>query len=188
MDLAPLATDPVDQRLQAEGARSLKSDELASMGLTSARSLPTPKPKPQAAVSKVAFTELSPERWIEVYAGLGVTGLLQSTVANCVLEGGDGETLHFILDQGQSTLYDPAHQQRMAELLSNYFQRPLQVVIRPGVVEAETPAAFAIRLRQEQYKGALQALYDDPLVQQLLQQFEGKLDEDSVEAVQHNSH
>ncbi|MYM62785.1 DNA polymerase III subunit gamma/tau [Pseudomaricurvus sp. HS19] len=188
MNLAPLASDPVDPRLQSEGARSLQSDELAAMGLTSARSLPTPKPKAPAAISKVPFAEFTPERWIEVYAGLGVTGLLQSTVANCVLEGGDGDTLHFLLDQAQSTLYDQGHQQRMAELLSNYFQRPLQVVIRPGVVEVETPAAFAIRLKQEQYKGALQALYDDPLVQQLLQQFEGTLDEESVEAVQHNSH
>ncbi len=187
LDLAPLAEDPADPRLQAGGARSLQSDELAAMGLTSARSLPTPKAKAPAAISKLPFAELTPERWIEVYAGLGVTGLLQSTVANCVLEGGDGDTLHFLLDQGQSTLYDPGHQQRMAELLSNYFQRPLQVVIRPGVVEVETPAAFAIRLKQEQYKGALQALYDDPLVQQLLQQFEGTLDEESVEAVQHNS-
>ncbi len=171
---------------QSDNARGLNSDELASMGLKSARTLPAPQPKVQSAFTPVPFAELTPDRWIEVYAGLGVGGVLQSTVSNCVLMAAEGDTLMFVLDERYSTLYDTSHQQRLADLLSQYFQRSLSVVIELGHIQVETPAAWATRIKKEQHEGAVQALYADPLVQQLLQQFEGVLEESSVEAIQNN--
>ncbi|NIB44425.1 DNA polymerase III subunit gamma/tau [Pseudomaricurvus alkylphenolicus] len=189
-DLAPLAADPVDPTLRNGGAGTgLSAEQMASMGLQSARAIPTPPPEAaepeKPALAKLPLANLQPEQWIQLYTGLGVGGVLQSTVSNCQLLKVQGNQLQFVLDQANSMLYDPSHQQRLSDMLSQYFGEPVTAVIEQGAIIGETPAAFAIRLKQEQYDSALQALRSDPLVQQLLQQFEGQLDEESVQPLGH---
>ncbi|MGH1373901.1 MAG: DNA polymerase III subunit gamma/tau [Cellvibrionaceae bacterium] len=184
-DLGPLAADPVDNELQ-QGGNGLTPDQMSAMGLQSARNIEAPKVAPAPEVSelvKVALAAAEPSRWIEIYAGLGVGGVLQSTVSNCLLQQVSDQKFYFMLDHNHSTLYDPAHQGRLAELLSRYFDQPIEAFIELGTVTEETPAACAARIKQEQYQGALQAMHQDPVVQQLLAQFEGELDQESVQAI-----
>lgn len=184
-DLGPLAADPVDTNLQ-QGRNELTPDQMSAMGLQSARSIEAPKvvvTPPVAELPKVSLGAVEPSRWIEIYAGLGVGGVLQSTVSNCLLQQVSEQKFYFVLDHNHSTLYDPTHQGRLAELLSRYFDQPIEAFIELGTVTEETPAACAARIKQEQYDGALQAMHQDPVVQQLLAQFEGELDQESVQAI-----
>ena len=119
-DLSPLAADPVDSNLQRGGA-GLTPDQMSAMGLQSASSIVAPKPAAAAVapeLAKVLLSAAEPTRWIEIYAGLGVGGVLQSTVSNCLLQQVNGLQFYFMLDHNHSTLYDPAHQGRLAERLS----------------------------------------------------------------------
>lgn len=141
-------------------------------------------PNALPSVEKLALNEVSPENWIQLYLGLGVGGVLQSTVSNCVLVGVQANTLSFRLDAANSTLYDPAHQQRLSDLLSSYFGEPVIAVIEPGTVAEETPALFAARMRREQHARAMSDLQADPLVQQLLQHFDGVIDDATVTALE----
>ncbi len=184
-DLSPLASESAMPAATPPSSAGLSPDQMSAMGLQSARTIEAPAPvaatPPQLA--KVALSAADSSRWIEIYAGLGVGGVLQSTVSNCLLQQINGNQFYFLLDHNHSTLYDPAHQARLADLLSRYFEQPIEAFIELGTVTAETPAACAIRIKQEQYSGALQAMHQDPLVQQLLQQFEGELDQESVQAI-----
>lgn len=156
----------------------------------------TPSPVPQASapgapvsaapavqkapVEKVPLEQAGPDTWPQIYLGLGVTGILQSTASNCQLVGRQGTQFHFILDEANSTLYDEGHQQRLADLLSDYFIERVKVVIQPGKVTAETPAAIAVRLRQERQAEAVASIKSDPIVQQLIEHFGATLREDSI--------
>lgn len=156
----------------------------------------TPSPVPQASapvapvsaapavqkapVEKVPLEQAGPDTWPQIYLGLGVTGILQSTASNCQLVGRQGIQFHFILDEANSTLYDEGHQQRLADLLSDYFIERVKVVIQPGKVTAETPAAIAVRLRQERQAEAVASIKNDPIVQQLIEHFGATLREDSI--------
>ncbi len=186
-DLSPLASESAMPAATPPSSAGLSPDQMSAMGLQSARTIEAPAPAPAAATSpqlaKVALSAADSSRWIEIYAGLGVGGVLQSTVSNCLLQQINGNQFYFLLDHNHSTLYDPAHQARLADLLSRYFEQPIEAFVELGTVTAETPAACAIRIKQEQYSGALQAMHQDPLVQQLLQQFEGELDQESVQAI-----
>lgn len=165
--------------------RGLSMEDMQAMGLQPARQLP-PAEKPVAKsneLKKIPLAAMTPARWIELYAGLGVGGVLQSTVANSVLQHIDGGQWYFLLDHNYSTLYDEGHQGRLADLLSQYFGQPLTARIELGTVTEETPAQCAIRIREEQQTYALDAITNDPLVQQLLQQFEGELDKESVRPI-----
>jgi len=136
------------------------------------------------AVPKVALEDTRPDNWAQVYLGLSATGLLQSTAANCVLVGRQGNELNFVLDERHSAIYDESQQQRLADVLSDYFGEPVRVRIQPGTVEAETPAAQAIRLKEESRVEALDAMKRDPIVQQLVEHFGATLREDTVQPLE----
>lgn len=135
------------------------------------------------AVRKVHYEQASPQDWPEIYLGLGVTGILQSTIANCQLVARSGNEFQFIVDENNSTLYDPSHQQRLADLLSNYFIERVHVKIQPGKLTAETPALIAKRHQEERYANAVSAIKTDPIVLQLIEHFGATLREETIQAI-----
>ena len=126
------------------------------------------------------LAEANADNWTQIYLGLGSGGVLQSTVSDCVLDSVDGSVMKFTLDQVNSTLYDPSHQARMAELLGKYFNEAVSVEIELGPVDRETPAATLIRLKAERQALAVATMQNDPVVQEMIQRFEAVLQEDSI--------
>jgi DNA polymerase III subunit gamma/tau len=136
-----------------------------------------------SATRKISYEQASPQDWPEIYLGLGVTGILQSTIANCQMVARRGNEFEFIVDDNNSTLYDPSHQQRLSDLLSNYFIERVQAKIQMGKVSAETPALLAKRYQQERYDNAVVSIKTDPIVQQLIEHFGASLREDTIQAI-----
>ncbi len=132
---------------------------------------------------KVPYEQANPADWTEIYLGLGVTGILQSTVANCQMVGRQGSEFHFILDETNSTLYDVSHEKRLSDLLTDYFTESIRAHIQLGRITAETPSAMAIRLREERMQDAISAIKNDPIVQQLIAQFGATLREETIQPI-----
>lgn len=135
------------------------------------------------AARKISYEQASPQDWPEIYLGLGVTGILQSTIANCQLVARRGNEFDFIVDDNNSTLYDPSHQQRLSDLLSSYFIERVHSKIQVGKISAETPALLAKRHQQERYDNAVVAIKTDPIVQQLIEHFGASLREETIQAI-----
>ena len=136
-----------------------------------------------AATEPCTFNELEPERWIEIYQGLPVGGVLQNIAANLALVEVRGNTLRFDLDIDNSSLYEITHQQRLAEVLTEYFHQPVNVDIEVGVVSLETPQACRLRKREERQAAALESLQHDPSVRRVMDVFGGVLLEKTVKPV-----
>jgi DNA polymerase-3 subunit gamma/tau len=137
----------------------------------------------KTAQKAIAFEQFTSANWLSVYQQINTGGLLQSTVVNCAYVKTVDNVLEFILDEQQSTLYDVAHQQRLADLLSEYFKRPLGVEIRTGVPPVETPSQIILREQQEKQRQAEQAIQSDPVVQQLQKNFDAVIVEDSIKPI-----
>jgi DNA polymerase III subunit gamma/tau len=192
----------------AKRLSGLPSELAATLGLKTASSLPQPAtPKAPAAevampdvnatdmaagessptepqtVNKITWEQLRPENWIQVYAGLKIGGVLQSTVSNCQLVGVEPGHVQFVLDEQNSTLYDESHRHRLSALLEDYFGLPVQAHIHLGAISGDTPASYLIRIRREQHQRAVASLQNDPVVQALMQQFDATLDEEQVVSV-----
>lgn len=181
MEIPPSISEP--PRIEAADGKA--TDIEVTGAKKSEAALPPAPVSPAAAkpLRKVLYEQAGPEDWIDIYLGLGVTGILQSTVANCQMIKRQGNQFMFVLDEANSTLYDPGHQQRLADLLTDYFVEPINVSITPGKLSAETPAMMAIRLRAERMQQAVDAIHNDPVVQQLMSQFGAVICEDSIQPV-----
>lgn len=86
-----------------------------------------------------------------------------------------------ILDEGQSALFDPAHQQAIAASLSEYHNRAVAVDIRIAAVDTETPAARRRREKSEAIAAIHQSFYQDDGVQALLSRFDARIEAESLE-------
>ncbi|MFO1389853.1 DNA polymerase III subunit gamma/tau [Cellvibrio sp.] len=138
---------------------------------------------PATTVRKISYEHATVQDWPEIYLGLGVTGILQSTIANCQMIARSGNEFHFVVDENNSTLYDPSHQQRLADLLSSYFIERVHVKIQPGKLTAETPALIAKRQQEARYANAVHAIKTDPVVQQLIEHFGATLREETIQPI-----
>lgn len=159
-----------------------KKPEAAQPPVAALVNEPAKAPAPKS-LRKVPYEQAGPADWTEIYLGLGVTGILQSTVANCQLVKRQGNEFFFVLDEANSTLFDISHEKRLADLLGDYFAEPVRVHIQLGQVTAETPSMMAIRLRAERLQDAIHAIKNDPIVQQLITQFGASLREDTIQPV-----
>ncbi|UTF61184.1 DNA polymerase III subunit gamma/tau [Gilvimarinus sp. DA14] len=139
--------------------------------------------KPQAPIEKVALEETAPHSWPQIFLGLDVGGVTKNIAANCELIGRQGNQLHFILDENNSSLFGDGQQQRLADTLTDYYGEPVKVMIQPGAVNTETPAQIAARKRSERLAEAVEAVKSDPIVQQLVKHFAAELNLESVQPV-----
>jgi DNA polymerase III subunit gamma/tau len=124
--------------------------------------------------------ELSVGNWAVVLDELGLVGIVYNIASNCELVSCEDGALEFILDQGSANLFNEGHSAKICTALSNYYGKNLSVSVTPGAVTGETPAMIMHRLKAERQRRAVVALEDDPLLQQLIERFDGQLDRSSI--------
>ncbi len=121
--------------------------------------------------------------WLALFYALKLRGVLQSTAANCVLVGVEGDLLNFWLDINKASLFDESHAKRFAQRFTEFFQKPVRVQIEPRALgdEIVTPARHYARKMQAAREQALTTLAADPLVQTLRNELGAVMVEDSVQ-------
>lgn len=182
---APVAAPEVNEPKKLEAAQPpVVTAAVVSVAVPAAIAPAEPiKVLAPKTLRKVPYEQASPADWTEIYLGLGVTGILQSTVANCQLIKRQGNDFYFVLDKANSTLYDTSHEKRLADLLSDYFVEPVRAHIQMGEITAETPSMMAIRVREERLQDAISSIKNDPIVQQLIAQFGATLREETIQPI-----
>ncbi|MDT4855304.1 DNA polymerase III tau subunit V interacting with alpha [compost metagenome] len=121
--------------------------------------------------------------WLELFPRLGISGLTGSIGANCTLVAVEGDTWRLHLDPAQGALFNATQQRRLNDALNQFHGRPLKLEIELRKPEQETPAQAAARKRAERQRSAEASIHNDPLVQQMIQQFAAVIRDGSIEPV-----
>ena len=137
----------------------------------------------EAFDAKINLDALTPDNWVKVHQGLELGGSLGEIASHCLFKQRDGNSLTFVIDQQQTSLYDSAHQQSLAKALSTYFSVAVEVEITFGAADKETPRAANIRAKEERLAAAIEVLNQDPDLQEFKQRFDARLDEKTVRPI-----
>ncbi len=147
---------------------------------TAAPAAAAPAPGPRAAsgsneaVRPVAFDG----NWPALVERLKIGGLVRELAVRCELVAVEGD--HFRLRVPIKTLLDAGTLDRLKAALDEHFGRSIRVSAEVGSTGAATAAGLAEQARAERQKRAEDAIYADPFVRELIENFGATVDPQSI--------
>ena len=120
--------------------------------------------------------------WHALLAELGVGGLNRELAQHCELVGLDGDAFKLRLSPTHRHLLqiNKNGAEKLQDILTAHFGRPLRVAIEVGEIATETPAQRNQAEKAERHAAAVAALEQDPFVRELIERFDATLEEASV--------
>ena len=104
--------------------------------------------------------------------------------SQCEAVSNDAKHWRLLLNEQHSAMHKPEQAQVLAEALSTLLGETQKVTIEMGDTGEFTPAEKAKQLADSQHAMAMQALQQDSFVQVLLDQYNGKIDAESVSYIE----
>jgi DNA polymerase-3 subunit gamma/tau len=149
--------------------------------------IPKPESKYESSVAplepqqvQVLAPEFTPLNWVEILEALSLSGVAASLAANCQLHSADDQQCTLKLSENHASLWNKTYEFRIAEALGQLYGHEIKVSIEVGAPSVETPAQLTEREKQQSFKQAVADIQGDRYVQQLIENFNGKLDPDSI--------
>lgn len=142
---------------------------------TAAAAAPVPADAPNPGASGPAVPDLD---WPALAAALPLSGLARELALRSELVAREGD--HFTLRVPVKALLEAGNEARVRAALSEHFGRPVRITAQVGATTGETGAG-----RNEQARAALQrqaeeAIYADPFVRELIENFGASIDPRSI--------
>ena len=118
--------------------------------------------------------------WAALLLRLDLDGTVRNIARNAVLVSREETVWTLRISTGHEVLVNRERLEELSGALENYFQRRIQIQVEYERKAGDTPEAMAEARRQELLVDATRTLHEDPVVQQLVSTFDGRLDENSV--------
>jgi len=117
------------------------------------------------------------ERWYAIVAELSMGGVAKMIAEHSVPEFLDQTSAHLVLSTEHDTLLNDAQVANLRRGLEECLGHSMQIEVRVGTLNSETPAQRRGRLLAERQAAAEQSMREDTTVQSLLAEFDGTLEE-----------
>jgi DNA polymerase-3 subunit gamma/tau len=148
---------------------------------------PAAAPGPAAAAARAALEPPAPPEpsgafdWPALAAGLKLTGLAREMAMRSELVARDGD--HFTLRVPVKALLEAGNEARVRTALSEHFGRPIGLSTQVGATRGATAASRSEQARAVLQKQAEDAIYADPFVRELIDNFGASVDPRSIRPV-----
>ena len=174
----PAPPEPASESA-ADKAHSTPAQEPA--GKQAAKPVAEPVPDDALQAEKVSLKAFRPVHWIEVFSQLPLDGITRNIAANWLVREVKGSRIALVLDAGQMSVFNEEQQRRINAALDSYFSEEVQLTIAPGPIDAETPAAWRMRMDNERLQAAIETFRNDETVKAIVDTFSGAIQPDSIE-------
>ena len=123
------------------------------------------------------------EDWHEILEALKLGGMARELGQHCELRSIDVAKVVLCLSPVHRHLQMKPAQDKLQQVLSEYFGRSLQLSIDLDAVAGDTPAAAAQRQKRERQDQAVASVEQDDFVREVIDLFDAKLIESSIKPV-----
>jgi DNA polymerase-3 subunit gamma/tau len=141
-----------------------------------------PEPQEQTPVAAaIPEKKQSDSDWYALIDEIGLNGLTKELANNCVIKSHDENKFVLALSPTLEHLVNKSQQNRIELALKSKFGEGLSLEIVLEDSTNETPAEANARMQREKLKAAQNSINNDPVVQSLLDTFNGTIDQDSIQ-------
>ncbi len=165
--------------------------EAATEAAVPARSAPpaVARPRPAPPTAAPAAAPASSTRgaaeglafdgnWPALVERLKISGMVRELATRSELIAADGD--HFRLRVPIKALAEAGNLERLKAALAQHFGRAIRVTVEVGATSGPTAAGIAEQARAEKQKRAEEAIYADPFVKELIENFGATVDPASI--------
>ncbi len=143
-----------------------------------ARPVPASKPRPDPVPetpeeAKQAFD------WVSVSGKLNLSGMAKMLAMHCALKHYDQKKIEFVVPNEHRHLME--YKERLKTALGEFLGKPVEVSLSVG--EGTTPAKVDDEERQERQRDAVASIEQDPVVRNLVDNYDAKLIESSIKPI-----
>jgi len=187
IDAPPWDPDPGDQPFGSEPEDERPATlENAPLPVNEPEQQPEPEPEPEPLITE-ASPMVEPQEpvtadgfvWERDFRQLDINGM-PGNLASYSSMAMVGDTVVLTLDEGHARLLNERHEEKIVAALRSRFGDATQLKIEQGEPGEHTPAAFEERQRVARQKSAEASIRQDPLVQSIVERFEGRVVEESI--------
>ncbi|MCK5812951.1 MAG: DNA polymerase III subunit gamma/tau [Cocleimonas sp.] len=131
-------------------------------------------------MSEESSTDSIPLEWHNIVPRLNLTGRAAELITHCILNHREGTTVHLSLDKSGEDLLAKSTQLQIEMALTEYYNKPVKLLIETTKLNTETPAERTSRKRQERQQVAEDLMKNDPFVKDLQNRFNAQIVPNSV--------
>ncbi|MHB1300049.1 MAG: DNA polymerase III subunit gamma/tau [Burkholderiales bacterium] len=132
---------------------------------------PEPTPEPAGALD-----------WVSLSGKLNLSGMAKMLAQHSALQHFDGHKIEFVVPFEHKHLMDKLYQDRVKAALCDYLGKPVELSFAVG--EGVTPAKVEVDQKHERQMEAVASIEQDPVVRNLVDNFDAKLIESSIKPIQ----
>lgn len=119
--------------------------------------------------------------WPTLIKQLNLTGLTYALAQQCALQSYQDNHISLSLDPRQAALRSVKQEAKLAQALSDYFEKPTTLDISLGDPDLSTPARLQQQHQSQRLEQTTKALQNDPAIQAIMQTFDAKLQTESIQ-------
>ncbi|WP_027852225.1 DNA polymerase III subunit gamma/tau [Marinobacterium litorale] len=134
----------------------------------------------------VELSALNEAHWVSLALALGLSGMTDSLARALSLESVSASGLCFHYTAEQEAMLNQTQRDRIAAALKERFGDAIDVTFEQAPQTRETPAQYLARRKAERQAEAVASMKADPLVQQIIDQFGARIEEESVTPIDPN--
>jgi DNA polymerase-3 subunit gamma/tau len=125
------------------------------------------------------------QQWHEIVQALNLSGMSLTLAQHCVLEQSTESQVVLTLDQAVEDFYNAGVEAKLAQALSAYYQRELNLKINISAkLAVETPNQRLDREQAEKQARAERSIYEDAFVQTLQAEFGASIIPGSIQSLE----
>jgi DNA polymerase III subunit gamma/tau len=158
------------------------SEAVANYG-TSVNRQPASPPVQAITAAEPGGPAAGGDTWAETVERLPVTGLAREVLNHTALEALNERAIVLVLDEACAKLLSKEREAAIKQALEAHYGRALQLTVRVGTAPVPTPAQQRTRERSEAQQAAAAAIDSDPNVRALREQFNARVNPDSIRPV-----
>jgi DNA polymerase-3 subunit gamma/tau len=140
-------------------------------------------PAPAAALPGADEPAAPLTSWHDILGALKIGGMARELAQHCELRDLGPTRIVLQLSTAHRHLLMKPAQDKLQQSLSEYFARPLQLVIDLAEGSGDTPAAAAQRYRRERMDRAIASVEQDGFVREVIDMFDATLVESSIKPI-----
>lgn len=125
-------------------------------------------------------TTIDAANWIHIIPQLKLSGFALNAIENAEFVKRDGREVTLRVARGHESLFTPSTLARIESALADYYQNPVKIILNSKEAVQASPAQQKERATQQKQQKAEEALHNDPVFQQLQQEFSAELVKNSI--------